>query len=270
MTTRQSSETTLEQLLADAEEALIEAGFRTGEFGHARRLAEDAASRAAREGDRTAEAAAAVILGHVLHYQSITALMANEDPDPADVAAEKDRFARALAVYEELGGEVGIARAAFGLGVCAQVLHRDWDAAMVFYRRAESLIPALEVADDLYTRSEIHRHLGFYHLVVEPQPDTAVAHLRISLELREQQAEPRRIPSGLVALGWAEREAGNPAEAVRLLRRAVELAKREGLLPARIADAERELREAEASAGLRADGGEAGSGGGGESGGTAP
>jgi tetratricopeptide (TPR) repeat protein len=238
---------TTEGLLAAADEALIEAAFRTGEFDEALRLAEAAAQGAAAAGDRAAEAAAAVIRGNVLHYRSITALMSGGSPDKADVAAEQAQFARALALYEELGDEVGIARAAFGAGVCEQVLHEDWTAAMVAYRRAESLIPALEVAGDLYTRSEIHRHLGFYHLVAEPLPATAAEHLRISLELREQQAEPRRIPSGLVALAWAEREAGNPAEAVRLLRRAVTLAKEAGLLPARIADAEAELREAQAA-----------------------
>jgi tetratricopeptide (TPR) repeat protein len=247
MTTRQSSELTTGGLLAAADEALVEAGFRTGEFGEALRLAEAAARRATAAGDRAGEAAAAVILGFVLHYRSITTLMDGAVADPAEVAAEQEQFGRALTLYEELGDEVGIARAAFGIGVCEQVLNRDWTSAMVSYRRAESLIPALEVAGDLYTRSEIHRHLGFYHLVAEPQPAIAAEHLRISLDLREQQAEPRRIPSGLVALGWAEREAGNTAEAVRLLRRAVDLATEAGLLPARIADAETELREAEAA-----------------------
>jgi len=75
-----------------------------------------------------------------------------------------------------------------------------------------------------------------------------VEHLKISLDLREQQGEPRRIPSGLVALAWAERANGDPRRAVTLLRRAVELARVEGLLPARIADAERELEAAKAAA----------------------
>lgn len=242
---------TVDRLLAAADEALIEAGFRTGEFEQAARLAELAARRAETDEDRAGQAAAAVLLGHVLHYRCITALMSGDAADPADVAAERAAFERGLALYEQLGDEVGVARAAFGIGVCTQVLDGDWDAAMVFYRRAESLIPALEVAGDLYTRSEIHRHLGFYHLVVEPQPATAAEHLRISLDLREQQGEPRRIPSGLVALAWAEREAGNPAESVRLLHRAVDQANEAGLLPAWIADAEKELAESEAA--LRAE-----------------
>ena len=246
MSTWQRSQTT-ERLLAAADEALIEAGFRTGEFHDALRLGHEAARRAVADGDRAAEAAAKVILGFVLHYRAITRLMRGQALEPAQVAAEQEYFERALALSEELGDEVGMARAAFGIGVAQQVLREDWDAAMVQYRRAEALIPALERAGDLYTRSEIHRHLGFYHLVEDRQPAQAAEHLRISLDLREQQGEPRRVPSGLVALAWAQREAGEPAQAVRLLRRAVALAREARLLPERIADAERELAEAEAA-----------------------
>ena len=246
MTSEQSIETSAARLLAAADEALIEAGFRTGRFAQAERLATAAREQAEAEQDGAAEAAAWNVLGYVLHYRSIGQLMAGGQPDPADVAAEREAFGRALTGYEQLRDEAGIAQAAFGIGVFEQVLHEDWDAAMPYYRRSESLIPALEAAGDLYTRSEIHRHLGFYHLVADRQPATAVEHLQISLELREQQGEPRRVPSGLVALGWAERENGNPRRAVLLLRRAVEVARAEGLLPARIADAESELAQAEA------------------------
>ena len=238
---------TVAQLLAAADEALIEAGFRTGRFEQAELLALAAHERAGREEDYPRQAEAANVLGYVLHYRNIAKLMDGRQPEPADVAGERERFAEALAMYERLRNEAGIARAAFGLGLIEQVLHRDWDAAMPYYRRSESLIPALEAADDLYTRSEIHRHLGFYHLVADKQTSTAVEHLQISLELREQQGEPRRVPSGLVALGWAERENGNPRRAALLLRRAVELARAQGLSPARIADAERELAAAEAA-----------------------
>lgn len=237
----------MDGLLAAAEEALIEAAFRTDDFDEARRLAHQAARQAAERGDRGGEAAAAVISGFILHYRNISKLMLGDQVDPADGAAELEQFERASALYAELGDEVGLARAAFGVGVYVQVLQNDWDAAMVSYRRAESLIPALEVAGDLYTRSEIHRHLGFYHLVEDVQPAKAAEHLRISLELRERQAEPRRIPSGLVALAWAEREAGDPETAVALARRAVELSREARLHAARIAGAEQALEEAEAA-----------------------
>jgi tetratricopeptide (TPR) repeat protein len=259
MTTQQSSETKVDGLLAAADEALIEAAFRTEEFDEAQRLAHQAAQHAAERGDRAGEAAAAFISGFVLHYRNIAKLTLGERADPADAAAELGQFERASALYGELRDEVGIARAAFGVGVHAQVLRDDWDAAMVAYRRAEALIPALEVAGDLYTRSEIHRHLGFYHLVADVQPAKAAEHLRISLELRERDAEPRRIPSGLTALAWAEREAGNPAAAVALARRAVELSREARLHPGRIASAERELERAEAALAAAADDAGAGS-----------
>ncbi|HWG27103.1 hypothetical protein [Actinospica sp.] len=251
MTSGQSTETTTAGLLAAADEALIEAGFRTGEFAEAERLVRAAAQSAEQDRDAAGAAAAANLHGYLLHYRNITALMSGGQPEPADVELERERFSLALAGYEKLRAGAGIAAAAFGLGLFEQVLHQDWDAAMVHYRRSESLIPALEAAGDLYTRSEIHRHLGFYHLVVDKQFGVAVQHLQISLDLREEQGEPRRIPSGLVALGWAERENGNPRRAVLLLRRAVELARAEGLLPARIADAQHELEESEAA--LRAE-----------------
>lgn len=247
MTTHQSSETTVDGLLAAADEALIEAAFRTEEFDEARRLARQASQYAAERADRGGEAAAAVISGFVLHYRNIARLMAGEQPDPADAAAELERFEHASALYGELRDEVGLARAAFGVGVYVQVLLNDWDGAMASYRKAESLIPALEVAGDLYTRSEIHRHLGFYHLVADVQPAKAAEHLRISLELRERQAEPRRIPSGLTALAWAEREAGNLETAVALAGRAVRLSRQARLHPGRIANAEQALEQAEAA-----------------------
>ncbi|HET9172868.1 MAG TPA: hypothetical protein VFN97_25805 [Actinospica sp.] len=247
MTSEQSTEMTSAELHAAAEEALIEAGFRTGEFDDAESLAAAAVERAAADGDRAGAAAASVRLGYVLHYRNITTLIGGGRPDAAIVARETGLFADALAAYEALGDEPGTARADFALGLVEQVLHQDWDAAMAHYRRAESLIPALEAENDLYTRSEIHRHLGFYHLIADKQPATAVGHLQISLDLQEEQGEPRRVPSGLVALGWAERENGNPRRAVLLLRRAVLIAREQGLLPWRIADAERELAEAEAA-----------------------
>lgn len=259
MTTQQSSETTVDGLLAAADEALIEAAFRTAEFDEAHDLARQAARYAAEQGDRAGEAAAAVIYGTILHYRCIAGLIRGESADPADAAAELEQFERAFAIYGELGDEVGLARAAFGVGVCMQVLHEDWEAAMVSYRKAESLIPALEVAGDLYTRSEIHRHLGFYHLVADAQPARAAEHLRISLELRERQAEPRRIPSGLIALAWAEREAGDPETAVRLARRAVRLSRETGLHASRVAGAERELELAEAALAASAGGASAAS-----------
>src|SRR6266851_5161164 len=142
----------------------------------------------------------------------------------------------------------GTARALFGVGLVLQVLRRDWDAAMWYFWQAFGLAEALEESGDLYGRSEIHRHVGFYYLVEDVRPREAVRQLRHALALRERLGDPRRIPSALVALGEAELAAGNFPHALDLLRRAVPLAHEAGLLPWRIADAEQNLREAEAAA----------------------
>src|SRR5581483_3558922 len=100
-------------------------------------------------------------------------------------------------------------------------------------------------AGDLYGRSEIHRHLGFYYLVADPRPQEAMRQLGHSLALREKLGDPRRIPSALVALAKAELAAGHAQRAVERLSRAVTLAREANLLPWRIRDAEQDRREAE-------------------------
>ncbi len=138
----------------------------------------------------------------------------------------------------------GSAQSLFGLGLVFQVLHSDWITAMPYYWQALGLIN--DGSGSLYLRSEVHRHVGFYFLVEAGQPAEAVRHLQLSLDLREELGDVRRIPSGLVALAQAEREAGGRERAISLLRRAVTDARAAGLLAAWIEDAERALAEAEA------------------------
>jgi tetratricopeptide (TPR) repeat protein len=123
---------------------------------------------------------------------------------------------------------------------------------MRYFWQAFGLAEALEESGDLYGRSEIHRHIGFYYLVDDVRPREAVRQLGHSLALRERLGDPRRIPSALVALGEAEMAAGNVPRAVELFRRAVPLAHEAALLPWRIADAEQNLRQAEAAAAAEA------------------
>jgi hypothetical protein len=134
-----------------------------------------------------------------------------------------------------------------GVGLVHQVLRRDRAAAMPYYWQAYGLAESVEESGDLYACSEIHRHLGFYYLIEDVRPAEAVWRLGYSLGLRARLGDPRRIPSGLVALGEAELAAGQPQRAVELLARAARLAREEGLLPWRIEDAERSLSEAEAA-----------------------
>ena len=239
------------QVCAAADEALTEAAFCTGDFTEAERLFGEARILAERDGDRAAEALAIGGLGVAHHYRNIAKLVGGITPADADVAAEEELMRRALAVWEEIGDPAGTARALFGVGLVFQVLHRDWAAAMPYFWRSFGLAEAVEESGDLYGRSEIHRHLGFYYLAEDVRPKEAVRQLGYSLALRERLGDPRRIPSALVALGEAEMAAGNLPRAVELLRRALTLAREAGLQAWRVRDAEQNLREAEAALATR-------------------
>jgi hypothetical protein len=106
---------------------------------------------------------------------------------------------------------------------------------------------ALTLAEhaDVISRSEIHRHVGFYYLVADPQPDKAARHLSTSLELRHQHDDKRWLPSGMQALGSAMLAAGHQDEAVELIREALDQAHVVGLRPSRISGIEESLRLAE-------------------------
>jgi len=226
---------------------LTEAAFCTGEFAGAENLFAEALTLAGQDGDRVAEALAVGGLGMAWHYRNIARLVGGHVPADEDVAAEEELMRRALASWLDIGDPAGTARALFGVGLVFQVLRRDWDGAMRYFWPAFGLAEAMEESGDLYGRSEIHRHLGFYYLVEDVRPREAVRQLGYSLALREKLGDPRRIPSALVALGEAEMIAGDLQHAVELLRRALTLARQADLQPWRIQDAERALGEAEAA-----------------------
>ena len=236
---------TARQLCAAADEALTEAAFRTGGFAEPEGLFGKARTLAERDGDRMAEALAVGGLGMTLHYRNIAELVGGRAPADADVAAEEGLMLLALAIWQEIGDAAGTARALFGVGLVFQVLRRDWAAAMPYFWQAFGLAEAVEESGDLYGRSEIHRHLGFYYLVEDVRPHEAVRQLGYSLALREKLGDPRRIPSALAALGEAEMAAGDLQRAVELLSRAVAAARDADLLSWRIQDAEENLRKAE-------------------------
>ncbi len=242
-----TTDQTVPELLASGDDALAEAGFRTGDFGPARELATQAHAAAEQSGDAAGRARALGLLGMVAHYENITRLMAGITVTAEDIDAEERLFRQALAAGQEASKQVAAAQALFGLGLVYQVLHRDWITAMPYFWQALDLVCAPDTDADLYLRSEVHRHVGFYFLVTDERPPEAVRHLQLSLDLREQLGDPRRIPSGQVALAQAELGAGRRDRAVELLRSAVAQAREAGLLAARIEDAERALREAEAA-----------------------
>jgi len=241
------SGTTAREICAAADEALAEAAFRTGTFNAVAELFGQALARARQDGDREAEARAIGGLGATAHHRNITRLVSDLRPLDADVEAEEDLMREALAIWQEVGDAAGTARALFGVGLVFQVLHRDWEAAMPYFWQAFGLAEALEESGDLYGRSEVHRHLGFYYLYADVRPREAVRQQGHSLALRERLGDPRRIPSALVALGEAELAAGNPETAAEVTRRAATLARSAGLLAWRVRDAEESLRRAEAA-----------------------
>jgi tetratricopeptide (TPR) repeat protein len=248
-----AGEKTLPELVEAGAEALIEAAFCTGDFGRARELLDKAREEAVAGGDRATEALAVERLGMLAHYENIAKLIEGSKVASGDADSEEKLFRQALAISQELGDKAGTARSAFGVGLVFQVLRDDWPTAMPYYWQALDLSSSLEASGDLYARSEIHRHVGFYYHHEDASPGEAVRHLQLSLELREQIGDPRLLPSALVALGEAELAAGNRERAVELLNRAVADARNSGLLPHRVEDAERALREAQ-EAGPAAEG----------------
>jgi tetratricopeptide (TPR) repeat protein len=253
-----ATEQDVRSLLAAGDEALADAAFRTGDFGKARELLEAAHAEAAQGADVSEQASALDALGMLAHYENITKLMGGSAVSEADISAEERLFRLALACWQQLGEPPDSAQSLFGLGLVYQVLHSDWTTAMPYYWQALGLITGQQAVEP-YLRSEVHRHVGFYFLVEASQPAEAVRHLQISLDLREELGDPRRIPSGLVALAEAQLEAGERDQAIELLRRAVAEAREASLLPERIKDAERALADAEAdlsaspASGLRPD-----------------
>jgi tetratricopeptide (TPR) repeat protein len=232
-------------ILAEGDDALTEAAFRSGDFERARELLESARDEATRGEDLAAQARSLDLLGLLLHYENIGTLMGGSAVSPDAIDAEERMFRQALACWQQLGEPIGAAQSLFGLGLVFQVLHSDWMTAMPYYWQALGVVADPDAKVDLYLRSEVHRHVGFYFLVEGMQPSEAERHLQISLDLREELGDSRRIPSGLLALGQAVLEAGARDRAVELLRRAVAESHAAELLPERIRDAERALAEAE-------------------------
>jgi hypothetical protein len=238
-------------LCAAADEALTEAAFRTGDFGAADRLFSEARTLAAHAGDQESQARALGGLGIAQHYRCITRLVAGDAVPDADIAAEEELMRRSLALWQETADPAGTAMALFGVSLIFHVLREDWDTAMSYLWQAFGLAEAVEESGDLYGRSEIHRHVGFYYLIRDVRPREAVRQFGYSLALRERIGDPRRIPSALVALGEAEMAAGDPRRAAGRFRQAVTLAREARLLPWRINDAEEGLHKAEVALGVK-------------------
>ncbi|MFI5491381.1 tetratricopeptide repeat protein [Actinoplanes sp. NPDC051859] len=221
-------------------EALYEAAFRTGDYAAAEATFRGLLDTARAAGDRALEAAALDRLGMLAHFRAL-----EDDPVKADSGAEEQLFQQALTIRRELGDPAGTAESLFGLGLVHQVLHGDWDAAMACFTEALALA---EQHGDLLLRSEVHRHIGFFHASGDLESDLALHHLRISHELRQELGDPRWIPGSTVALGLAELADGLRDQGLAHVREALHQARDARLSAQRIGWIEHFLAEAEAEA----------------------
>jgi hypothetical protein len=231
------SEASAAAQVAAGNEAMLEAAFRTGDFTAAEAQLTEARRRAEKDGDRATEAAAIDRLGMLMHFRQLDGDFAR-----ADTAGEEALFQRALTIRREIGDLAGAADSLFGIGLVHQVYGGDWDTAMPYYWEALAL--AEQHAGPI-TRSEVHRHVGFYYAVADQQPDRALLHLQKSDELRAEHGDARWIPGGTLALGEALIAAGRRDEGLAKLREAIQQARDAGLRPERMAWFEQSLREAE-------------------------
>jgi tetratricopeptide (TPR) repeat protein len=160
-----------------------------------------------------------------LHFRAIE--LPPDERAAIDPGPEQRLFEQALALRREIDAEEGIAESLWQLGLVHQVLRRDNEAGAPLFRDALELAERLPDCDS-WLRSEIHRHVGFDHMLRD-EHDQALHHLRTSLELREGLTEQGWIVGGLTALSLASLRAGRPQDAADHARRAVELAESEGL-----------------------------------------
>jgi tetratricopeptide (TPR) repeat protein len=242
---RMATDQSIQDLLAAGYAAIADAGLQTGDFTRAREMLQQAHDEAASTADAASLAQALNGLGLIAHHENLGRLRAGSAPADPDIAAEEKLFRLALAEGQAAGDAASTAQSQFGLGLVFQVLRRDWMTAMPYYWQALGAVTTAGSEAGAYLRSEVHRHVGFYFAFEDGQAAEAVRHLQISLDLREELGDQRHLVSGLVALGEAELAAGNPDRAVELLGRAADLARAQKLLPHRVEDAERALREAE-------------------------
>jgi tetratricopeptide (TPR) repeat protein len=235
-------------MIAAGRDALVEAAFRTGDFGAAGATLEAARQAAEAQGNMPVLAAALDQLGFLQHWKNLEWRMGGAPADavpPQDVAAELALFEQALALRRALGDEAGVAESLFHIGLVHQLFKNDWDTALSYFQRAHSLA---EVAGDDLLLSETHRHIGAFFWVRRGDLATALAHLEQSVALRERLAFPGWLASGLITLGQCELQAGQIAAARYHLRRGLQLAEAAGLRLWWIQQARGAVRQAEAAA----------------------
>jgi tetratricopeptide (TPR) repeat protein len=181
------------------------------------------------------------VRGLTLHFRAID--LPPEERTAVDPGPEEELFERALAIRRELDDDEGVAESLWQLGLVQQVLRRDHEAGAPLFGSALELAERLPRLDP-WLRSEIHRHVGFVHLLRD-EYDPSLHHLRRSLELREALPERGWIAGGFTALSMASLRAGRRDDAIACARRALELAASESLRSRHVDAARDALRAAE-------------------------
>jgi hypothetical protein len=226
------------ELLAAGTEATTEAAFRNGDYDSAKKILEGALEQARMDGDRSTEAAALHQLGMLMHFHTL-----DRDLEGAAPEAEESLFRSALAIRREIGDMAGMAESLFGIGIVQQVLRHDWTAAMPYFGDAMALADA---HGNALTRSECHRHVGFYYVAETTEAEEGLRHLRTSLDLRHEWGDVRWVPSGTFAVAMAELVLGRRTNGIAQLRQAIQQSRAARLSEKRTQAIEKWLRRAEA------------------------
>jgi tetratricopeptide (TPR) repeat protein len=226
--------------LTAARTALDDAYLRTGDYDAVDTILENVLHDARAAGDRPREAAVLAQQGMVLHFRAIE--LPQEERAAVDSGPELDLFERALAIRRELDDPEGLAESLWEVGLVHQVLRRDSERAGRYFREALDVVDGLPDCDP-WLRSEIHRHVGFDHLL-SGRHEAALAELRTSLEIRESLDEQGWCVGGLTALAAVSRQAGRRDDAIGYASRAAALARELGLRQRHLETATNELRAA--------------------------
>ncbi len=159
--------------------------------------------------------------GHVARYRG-------------DLDGAEGHYLQALAIYEELGNDHGVASHLANLGNLARQ-RKDFETALALYTRGLAGVEPGGTA-----RPRILSNLGRTYLLLG-RPDDAEAFLQESLELKRKLGpESLDVAASLMLLGDLEHSRGDLAQADARYRAALELHSK--LVPGRPAEAENQIR----------------------------
>jgi diguanylate cyclase (GGDEF)-like protein len=156
---------------------------------------------------------------NVVHVAHLNATIGNVEQATGDLAAAREHYRRALAIYEANDVPGGVAGASYNLGMIAQELEED-DDALAYYARARETATAL---GDRYLESLALSATGSVSLK-RGRPDDALPYFREALALCRTLDRKRGILTNLLRIAEAERGRGRVRDALATLDEAETLA----------------------------------------------